>query len=108
MSENRTAAIATAAIAGLGVAAKTIHLPAIAKLPELKIVGACDPAAKPGGFPFPLYSSAKEMLDKTRPDLLVVATPPSSHFDLTRLGLESGFTFFAKSHSLKHSPKPMP
>ena len=54
------------AIAGLEGAAERIHLPAFSKLPDLQIVGGCDPAAGRGKFPFPLFPSAEEMLEKTR------------------------------------------
>jgi predicted dehydrogenase len=80
----------TVAIIGLGNAAKTIHLPALAKLPNIKIAGGYDPAAARGSFRFPLFSSPSEMLEKVHPDILVIATPPDSHFQFTKLGLETG------------------
>jgi predicted dehydrogenase len=78
------------AIAGLGGAARQIHLPAVAKLRSLKVVGGFDPAPVNHRFPFPLFRTAEEMLDKARPDILIVATPPAAHFELTRMGLEAG------------------
>lgn len=78
------------ALAGLGRAAREIHLPAYAGIPGLAVVGGFDPAAVGSEFPFPLFSSAEEMLGRTRPDLLAVLTPPSSHFALTCLGLRAG------------------
>lgn len=86
----------TVAIAGLGAATRQIHLPAYAAIPDLRVVGGCDPrvaadAAFAGQrFGFPLFASAEEMLDKTRPDLLAVATPPETHFSLVKLGLVAG------------------
>lgn len=86
----------TIAIAGLGAAARTIHLPAYAGLPGVKVVGGFDPQAKPGDFRFPLFDTAEELLDKTRPDVLAVITPPASHAALARLGLEAGCHVFCE------------
>lgn len=80
----------TIAIAGLGAAAKQIHLPAYAKLPELKVVGGFDPAAAGTEFPFPLFRSVEEMLERTRPDILAVAAPTPHHHALVHRGLEAG------------------
>lgn len=88
--------IRTLALAGLGAAARTIHLRAYAKLPGLKVVGGFDPACKEGTFPFPLFRSAEELLEKTRPDLFAVATPPDTHFALTCLGLHHGCHVFCE------------
>lgn len=84
------------ALAGLGSAARRIHLPAIRKIADLEVVGGYDPAPRPGGMAFPLFSSAEEMLEKARPDILVVATPPDSHFALARLGLQAGAHVFCE------------
>jgi D-apiose dehydrogenase len=84
------------AIAGLGAATKQIHLPALAKLRGLEIVGGLDPAVRNARFPFPLFSTAEEMLDKARPDILIVATPPAAHFELARMGLQAGCHIFCE------------
>jgi predicted dehydrogenase len=78
------------ALAGIGAAARQIHLPALAKLPNMELVGAYDPAVRSQHFPCPLFSTAEEMLERARPDILIVAAPPASHFELTRLGLQAG------------------
>ena len=77
------------AIAGLGAAARDIHLPAYGGLP-LQVVGGCDPSAASRTFPFPVFATAAEMLDKTRPDILTVAAPPDQHLALVELGLAAG------------------
>jgi predicted dehydrogenase len=82
-------AVRRIAIAGLGAAARDIHLPAYAGLP-LQVVGGCDPAPSGGAFPFPVFGSAAEMLDKTRPDILTVAAPPDQHQALVEQGLAAG------------------
>ena len=84
------------AIAGLGQSARTIHLPAYKRIPALEIVGGCDPAAPPGQFAFPLFSSIPEMLNATKPHILAVATPPDSHFYIAKLGLESDCHVFCE------------
>ena len=86
----------TIAIAGLGGAGRRIHLPAYAKLPGLEVVGGCDPAARGGDFPFPLYATVDELLDRARPDILAVATPTDSHYELARLGLLAGCHVFCE------------
>lgn len=78
------------AIVGLGAAAKTIHLPAYAKLPDLEVVGGFDPAIQQGNFAFPLFTSVDELLDKAQPDILAVVTPTATHHELTRKGLLAG------------------
>jgi predicted dehydrogenase len=80
----------TAAIVGLGVAARTIHLPALAKLTNIRVAGGCDPVAKSGDFHFPIFSTPSQMLEKVKPDILIIATPPAFHFELTCLGLRAG------------------
>lgn len=80
----------TIAIAGLGAAARNIHLPAYAAIPALEIVGGCDIVQRDERFPFPLFPSVEELLDKTRPDILTVATPPDLHYELVRTALAHG------------------
>jgi D-apiose dehydrogenase len=84
------------AIAGLGESLRHIHLPAYQRIPGLEVVGGCDPVARPGAFLFPLFASVPEMLERTKPHLLTVATPSDSHFELTRLGLQAGCHVFCE------------
>jgi predicted dehydrogenase len=67
-----------------------VHLPACAKVSGVDVVGGCDPAARQDAYRFPLFASAEELIDKGRPEVLIVATPPDSHAALVRLGLEAG------------------
>lgn len=78
------------AIVGLGDAARRIHLPAYAKLRAVHVVGGCDAIVRTGKFAFPVFESIGEMIDETKPDVLVVATPPATHAELVRTGLEAG------------------
>ncbi len=83
------------AIAGLGAAAKSIHLPAFRKIDELEVVGGHDPDPK-GNFDFPLFDSYEAMLEESKPDILAVVTPPVTHFELTKLGLDHGCHVFCE------------
>lgn len=82
------------AIAGLGAAARKIHLPALAAL-DVEVVGGCDPAL-PRDLPFPVYSSVEKLLVESAPDVLAVATPPDSHFELAWIGLDHGCHVFCE------------
>jgi predicted dehydrogenase len=86
----------TIALAGLGAAARQIHLPAYRKIPGLRVVGGTDPAGAPPGFPAPFFDSVEAMLESTRPDLLAVLSPPSTHAELVRAGLEQGCHIFCE------------
>lgn len=78
------------AIAGLGRAAQDIHLPAYKKIGRLHVVGGTDPLPAPKDFGFPLFPDLATMLRETKPDIVAVATPPGTHYDLTRASLEAG------------------
>jgi predicted dehydrogenase len=84
------------AIIGLGAAAQGIHLPACRQLPEVEVVGGCDVVAPERRFPFPVYDSLDKMLAELRPDILTIASPPQSHFELTRLALRAGCHVFCE------------
>ena len=38
----------------------------------------------------PLFKSAKEMLEKIKPDIISIATPPENHYQLLILNLQKG------------------
>lgn len=78
------------AICGLGSAARQIHLPAYKKISAVEVVGGYDPTINDEDFPFPLFNSLQEMIEKTSPDMLAVVTPASTHFELTKTGLMAG------------------
>lgn len=72
------------AIIGLGWAARAFHLPALAHVPNATLVGGCDPspeqrASFSGQTATPAYETLDELFTETRPDAVVVATPPDSH-----------------------------
>ena len=84
------------AIAGLGASAREIHLPAYKSLPALQVVGGCDPLGRAEHFSFPLFASVPEMLEKTKPDILAVVTPPDTHFALASCGLQADCHIFCE------------
>lgn len=81
------------AIAGLGAAARNIHVPALRKIPEAKIIGAYDPVAQKSEFP--TFGSLGDML-ATKPDVVIIATPPGAHLPIAKAALEGGSHVFCE------------
>ncbi len=90
------------ALIGLGGAAERILLPALQTLPEAHLIAGCDVDAvarerAKARWRVPLtYSDPAEMLNKERPDVAIVATPPLTHPDLCLLALEHGCHVFCE------------
>ena len=84
------------AICGLGHATRDIHLPAYKKLADVDVVGGYDPAVKNGNYSFPLFDSVDQMIEQTKPDMLAIVTPTSTHFELAKQGLEAGCHVFVE------------
>lgn len=83
------------AFVGLGFAACQLHLPALATLPDVALVGACDLDAERRAevarrWKLPTYDDFDRMLATTRPDVVVVATPPHTHADYCQRSLAAG------------------
>lgn len=84
------------AILGLGKVAEQIHLPACQLVNELELVAGCEPGAErrelmKAKFELPaVYEDATELLEKERPELVIIGTPPDSHKKLTLLALRNG------------------
>lgn len=89
MSKVRTALV------GLGLVVEQIHLPACAALPGLELVAGCDPRserrtwAEQQGVRV-TYADALTLLEREKPELVLIATPPDSHRDLCLLALQHG------------------
>jgi len=81
------------AIAGVGQAAKTIHIQALKKLADVEIVGVYDPRQEPSAFP--TFGTLEQLLD-TRPDVVVIATPPESHQPIALAALNAGAHVFCE------------
>ncbi len=90
------------ALVGLGGAAERILLPALALLPDVRVVAGCDVEAgarerAAGRWRIPrVYGAAAEMLEEEHPDIVVVATPPLNHCTPCLLALEHGCHVFCE------------
>ena len=86
----------TVGLVGLGGVARRIHLPAIAAMPDLELVGAVETSAESQrlatqNFPVPrVFMRTEELLDACRPDLVIIGTPPALHHAQTKAALEAG------------------
>ncbi len=87
------------ALCGAGTAALRAHLPALARAEEAQrtqLVGVVDPAQARRSQVADRCPSARgfldvdTMLDATEPDLLVIASPPSSHLAAVAAAMERG------------------
>jgi predicted dehydrogenase len=84
-----------AVIVGAGLIAKQ-HLRALTERRLAEVVGVCDlspalAASAAERFRIPAwFTDSAEMLRATKPDVVHVTTPPSSHFVLARQAIESG------------------
>lgn len=81
--------------AGLGWAAQAFHVPALKAVPGTEVVGGADPspdqrATWTAATGSPAFETLSELLGASRPDIVVIATPPSSHADLAVTALEGG------------------
>jgi predicted dehydrogenase len=83
------------AILGLGEAGYEIHLPALSQLKGVEVVGACDedPVRRSRAqqkFKIPVFDDLDSMLADSRPDALIIATPPDTHASLCLRAIEAG------------------
>jgi predicted dehydrogenase len=81
--------------AGLGWAARGFHLPALEQVPGAVAVGGCDTSADQRDswqqeVGTPAYEGLEELVERERPDVIIVATPPDSHAELCLRALEVG------------------
>ncbi len=88
-------------VVGLGGVAHRIHLPACRSVPEIEVVGGCDPSADAReavsklGVPR-TFETIAELLEKTAPDVIIVGTPPSSHFAICDAAFRAGAHVFCE------------
>ena len=80
---------------GLGWAMKAFHLPAAKRIAEAEPVGGCDPspeqrAAFETESGLPAFASFAALLEGTRPEAVVIATPPDSHTTICLDALGAG------------------
>ena len=82
-------------LAGLGWAARGFHLPALKQLPGVEVVGGYEidnerRASWVKDTGIPAYDSLDGLLERGQPDVMIVATPPQSHAELTIQALRGG------------------
>ncbi len=86
---------------GLGWAARGFHLPAIRRVAGLEPVGGTDASAEQRASwqretAVPAFETLEELVERARPELVVVATPPDSHADLCCRVLDGGAHVFCE------------
>jgi predicted dehydrogenase len=89
------------ALVGLGTAAYGIHLPALAQLARARLIAGVDPSAAARdrfarSHGLPVYSELLPMLERERPDWVVVATPPKLHREACLAALAAGAHVFCE------------
>lgn len=83
------------AVAGAGYFS-AFHFDAWSRIPEIELVGVCDQnkaAAEARAKNFEaasVFAEFTEMLQSTKPDLVDIATPPSTHFEFAQAALSHG------------------
>ena len=87
--------VRTVGLVGLGGVARRIHLPAIAKRADLRLVGAAEVDAgnerlATARFDVPRVYRRVDLLEKEKPEIVVVGTPPALHAAHVRASLEAG------------------
>jgi predicted dehydrogenase len=83
------------AVIGLGNAGHTLHLPALAGIPSAHVVGAVDPdesrrARAAATWKAPVFASFDEMVDRAKPEVIIIGTPPDSHADYCMRSFAAG------------------
>jgi D-apiose dehydrogenase len=86
---------------GLGWASRAFHLPAAKRVPTAEPVGGCDESPEQRASweretKLPAYHSLEALVERARPDMVVVATPPDSHAELCIRALEAGVHVFCE------------
>ena len=88
-------------IVGLGWAARGFHAPALTAIEDVDFVGGVDSSAErranwTAEFEVPAFETLDELLERGRPELVVVATPPDSHAELCLAALAAGAHVFCE------------
>ena len=83
------------AVVGLGNAGHTLHLPALAGISGVEVVGAADIDEQRRkraveAWKVPVFDSIETMLAKARPDVVLIGTPPDSHADYCLKSIDAG------------------
>jgi predicted dehydrogenase len=95
--------ITSLAIIGLGAVVRNIHMPAYLQLTDkVRVVAGCDPdkaareyAREKWRLPN-VFDNPREMIERTKPDVVAVCTPPWLHLQHTLLALDYGCDVFCE------------
>ncbi len=83
-------------LVGLGSAAINIHVPALETLRRVEIVGGHDTASVAGARTMPVFDSLEALLERARPEIVCIVTPPGSHYVIAKQCLEHGVHVFCE------------
>ncbi|HMO60433.1 MAG TPA: Gfo/Idh/MocA family oxidoreductase, partial [Roseiflexaceae bacterium] len=94
-SRNTDAAAIRIALIGAAAGIASLHLRALAQIPEVTIVGMADiaadrVAARAAEYGCPSYADHRPMLAETRPDIAVICTPHPFHATLAIDAMRAG------------------
>jgi predicted dehydrogenase len=83
------------AVIGLGEAGYSLHLPALAGIRDVAVVGGVDISAERRArahdkYRVPVFADFQQMVAEARPDVVIVGTPPDSHADYCVRSLDAG------------------
>jgi predicted dehydrogenase len=86
---------------GLGRASLLYHVPGIRQIPGAELTGGFDlsperRASWAQATGAPTYDSLDELFEKCRPEVVVIATPPSSHAELCLRAIDEGCHIFCE------------
>ena len=97
MRRNQAAGVCVAEIGvgiiGFGLATKVFHAPFVSAVPGLKLVAIVQRSGDEAAKTYPaakIVRSAEELLSDSAVDLVVVATPNDTHFEMARRALGAG------------------
>jgi len=74
-------------------------------LSRIEVCGLCDisPQKLKHSLDVQLFSDYRELIDSACPDIIIVATPTQTHFDITKFSLEKGANVFVEKPIVVHS-----
>lgn len=89
------------AVVGLGYATTNFHVPALRRIAGTELVGGCDLSRErreqwqreTGST---AHATLDELLERERPDVVIVATPPDAHVDPCLKAIEAGCHVFCE------------
>ena len=82
-----------AGLIGLGTITKN-YKPGLEKSGSIGLCAVCDRTKEASSVKYyeeyPFYADYRELIQKERPDLVIISTPPALHYDMAHYALERG------------------